>query len=296
MSHYGPSSRARRGGLPHAARARLPQGDRGQRLGARARRGRVRHHAVQLRLRARWSRRHLRARLRRAAASSARPEGVDRGGHARGRLRSARRRERHHPHAPGVRERARAGGAADPGAVRRAGALPRPLGRDHPVRARRGRRFLKKNVAKKITSGANAFILANHGVLVLGGDAERAVLQHGAAREGRARLPAGADHRRARGEGAAADPRDRLRQAARRREEARGAGRGGKAAREAAALRARGGRAAEAAEQARAAAGEPAPSGARDGRRGSAGRPLRRPARRLRDQRLPGRRRPSTSG
>ncbi len=38
-----------------------------------------------------------------------------------------------------------------------------------------GTSFLKKNVAKKITSGANAFILENHGVLVLGGDAEQAV-------------------------------------------------------------------------------------------------------------------------
>jgi glutamate-1-semialdehyde 2,1-aminomutase len=38
-----------------------------------------------------------------------------------------------------------------------------------------GTSFLKKNVAKKVTSGANAFILENHGVLVLGGDAEQAV-------------------------------------------------------------------------------------------------------------------------
>jgi hypothetical protein len=38
-----------------------------------------------------------------------------------------------------------------------------------------GTSFLKKNVAKKIAGGANAFILANHGVLVLGGDAEQAV-------------------------------------------------------------------------------------------------------------------------
>ena len=38
-----------------------------------------------------------------------------------------------------------------------------------------GTSFLKKNVAKKITSGANAYILENHGVLVLGGDAEQAV-------------------------------------------------------------------------------------------------------------------------
>ncbi len=38
-----------------------------------------------------------------------------------------------------------------------------------------GTSFLKKGVARRITSGANAFILENHGVLVLGGDAEQAV-------------------------------------------------------------------------------------------------------------------------
>jgi len=38
-----------------------------------------------------------------------------------------------------------------------------------------GTSFLKRNVRRTVTSGANAFILANHGVLVLGGDAERAV-------------------------------------------------------------------------------------------------------------------------
>ena len=38
-----------------------------------------------------------------------------------------------------------------------------------------GTSFLKKNVAKKLSSGANAYILENHGVLVLGGDAEQAV-------------------------------------------------------------------------------------------------------------------------
>ena len=38
-----------------------------------------------------------------------------------------------------------------------------------------GTSFLKKNVAKKLASGANAYILENHGVLVLGGDAEQAV-------------------------------------------------------------------------------------------------------------------------
>ncbi len=38
-----------------------------------------------------------------------------------------------------------------------------------------GTGFLKKNVTKKVGSGANAFILENHGVLVLGGSAEQAV-------------------------------------------------------------------------------------------------------------------------
>jgi glutamate-1-semialdehyde 2,1-aminomutase len=38
-----------------------------------------------------------------------------------------------------------------------------------------GTSFLKKNVTKKIGSGANAFILENHGVLVLGGTPEQAV-------------------------------------------------------------------------------------------------------------------------
>lgn len=38
-----------------------------------------------------------------------------------------------------------------------------------------GTSFLKNNVQQKVKSGANAFILQNHGVLVLGGDAERAV-------------------------------------------------------------------------------------------------------------------------
>jgi ribulose-5-phosphate 4-epimerase/fuculose-1-phosphate aldolase len=38
-----------------------------------------------------------------------------------------------------------------------------------------GTSFLKRNVRAKIRSGANAYILQNHGVLVLGGDAERTV-------------------------------------------------------------------------------------------------------------------------
>jgi len=38
-----------------------------------------------------------------------------------------------------------------------------------------GTSFLKKGVARKVTSGANAYILENHGVLVFGGDVEQAV-------------------------------------------------------------------------------------------------------------------------
>jgi glutamate-1-semialdehyde 2,1-aminomutase len=122
-----------------------------------------------------------------------------------------------------------------------------------------GTSFLKKNVAKKITSGANAFILENHGVLVLGGDPEQAV--HNMAllekvaldyllallTDGRAEkvpLPIR--------EIAFNKLRKDEKKLAAQVEEA-------KAAREAAAVRAReDARAAEAAEQARAAAGEPA--------------------------------------
>jgi glutamate-1-semialdehyde 2,1-aminomutase len=124
-----------------------------------------------------------------------------------------------------------------------------------------GTSFLKKNVAKKITSGANAFILENHGVLVLGGDAEQAV--HNMAllekvaldyllallTDGRAEkvpLPIR--------EIAFNKLRKDEKKLAAQVEEAR-------VAREAGALRAReDARAAEAAEQARAAAGEPAPA------------------------------------
>jgi ribulose-5-phosphate 4-epimerase/fuculose-1-phosphate aldolase len=38
-----------------------------------------------------------------------------------------------------------------------------------------GTGFLKKNVLKKVRNGNNAFILQNHGVLVLGGNAELAI-------------------------------------------------------------------------------------------------------------------------
>ena len=55
---------ARRLDLSPAARARLPEGHRGQRVGARARPLAVRHHPVELRLRRDAGRRHLRARLR----------------------------------------------------------------------------------------------------------------------------------------------------------------------------------------------------------------------------------------
>jgi ribulose-5-phosphate 4-epimerase/fuculose-1-phosphate aldolase len=38
-----------------------------------------------------------------------------------------------------------------------------------------GTSLLKKGIARRVGSGANAYILENHGVLVLGGDAEQAV-------------------------------------------------------------------------------------------------------------------------
>ena len=141
---------------------------------------------------------------------------------ARGRVRAARRRERDHPHAPAVRERARADGAADPRPVRRTGALPRPLGRARLVRPvgdelpqeERGEeaRQRRQRVHPREPRRARARRRRRAG---------RA--QHGAAREGRARLPARAAHRRARREGAAAHPRDRLPEAAQGREEAGGA-------------------------------------------------------------------------
>ena len=253
----------------------------------------LRDHAVQLRLREDGARRHLRARPRRAAHPG-REEGLDRGRHARGRVRAAAGRERHHPHAPAVRERAGADGAADPRPVRRTGALPRPLGRARLVRPvgdelpqeERGEedRERRQRVHPREPRGARARRRRRAG---------RA--QHGAAREGRPGLPAGAAHRRPRREGAAAHPRDRLPEAAQGREEAGRAGRGG--ARRArgggdARERARGGRAgcargAGGRRRARArAAGAP---GAGAVRPGHAGRPLRRPARRLRHQPLPGR-------
>ena len=154
-----------------------------------------------------------------------------------------------------------------------------------------GTSFLKKNVAKKITSGANAFILENHGVLVLGGDPEQAV--HNMAllekvaldyllallTDGRAEkvpLPIR--------EVAFNKLRKDEKKLAAQVEEAKRRARGGGAARPRGGPRRRGGGAgAGGRRRAR------ARTGARGGRRGSAGRPLRRPARRLRHQPLPGR-------
>jgi glutamate-1-semialdehyde aminotransferase/ribulose-5-phosphate 4-epimerase/fuculose-1-phosphate aldolase len=128
-----------------------------------------------------------------------------------------------------------------------------------------GTGFLKKNVAKKVAGGANAFILENHGVLVLGGSAEQAV--HNMAllekvaldyllallTDGRAeRVPLPIR------EVAFAKLRKDEKRLAAQVEEARAA-REAAAAREADAARAREERAAEVAEQARATAGERAP-------------------------------------
>ena len=202
-------------------------------------------------------------------------------------------RERDHPHAPAVRERAGADGAADPRPVRRTGALPRPLGRARPVRPvgdelpqeERGEeaRERRQRVHPREPRRARARRRRRAG---------RA--QHGAAREGGAGLPAGAAHRRPRREGAAAHPRDRLPEAAQGREEAGRAGRGGaRRARGGGGARegARGGRAGRGTTRGRPQASPRHGRGAGSRRRrpGSAGRPLRRPARRLRHQPLPGR-------
>ena len=177
----------------------------------------------------------------------------------------------------------------------------RYLGRSVDARRRTrpsGTSFLKKNVAKTVGGGANAFILDNHGVLVLGGDRRARRAQHGAAREGRARLPAGADHRR---EGAT---RCRCRSArspsascARTRRSSRGRWR--RRAPRARRPRSAPARRMRAAERRGGGRGEPARRRRRRARaagRGcrrpapAAGRPCRRPARRLRHQPLPGRR------
>ena len=118
-------------------------------------------------------RRHLRARLR-PAPRERHDEGVDRGGHARRGLPGAPRRERHHPHPPALRERPGSDAPAHPGAVRRAGALPGARRGDRHY-APSGTSFLKSRVKAKLQNGDNAYILANHGVLVLGGDTERAM-------------------------------------------------------------------------------------------------------------------------
>ncbi len=51
----------------------------------------------------------------------------------------------------------------------------RSYGPVHVLYAPSGTGLLKRRVKAKVVSGENAYILANHGVLVLGGDAERAI-------------------------------------------------------------------------------------------------------------------------
>ena len=108
------------------------------------------------------------------AAPGGAHEGFHRGGHARRRLPGPARRARHHPHPPALRQCAGRGAPAHTGAVRRAGALSGAL-RGHRGLPPSGTSFLRSRVAKAVRSGANAFILANHGVLVLGGDEDMAV-------------------------------------------------------------------------------------------------------------------------
>ena len=140
------------------------------------------------------SRGHLRPRARRAADPRGRQEGVDRGAHARGRLRAAPGRERHHPHAPAVRERAGAdaSGRSPPCSTSRcASSAARSRSSTTPRRARlpqeeRGeearQRRQRLHPRQPRRAGARRRPRAGR-------------VQHGAAREGRPRLPAGADHR-----------------------------------------------------------------------------------------------------
>ncbi len=157
-----------------------------------------------------------------------------------------------------------------------------------------GTSFLRKNVEKAVGSNANAYILANHGVLVLGGDPERAAfnmaLLEKVALDYLLALMTGEKVRKV----PAPDPRGRLRQAAQGREEAEeaarggargGRGGGGRGRRR----RRRGGRAGGGRGRPAAAPRRPSPQ-ARGRRRGAGRSPAdRRPARWLRDQRVPGR-------
>ena len=118
------------------------------------------------------ARRHLRAGLRPATPGGPH-EGLDRGGHARGRLPGPARRARHHPHPPALRQRAGRDAPAHPGAVRRAGALSGALRRHRGLRAVGHLVPAQPRGQGEVRSGANAYILANHGVLVLGGDEDR---------------------------------------------------------------------------------------------------------------------------
>ncbi len=149
-----------------------------------------------------------------------------------------------------------------------------------------GTGFLKKNVRKRITSGDNAFILANHGVLVLGGDVDRAVfnmaLLEKVALDYLLALMTGEKVSKVPGpirEIAFAKLRGDEKKLKRQLEEAKKA--------ESLAPAAAAGSAADAAPAA-AACGDGRWRCRRQGRRADRGR--RRPARRLRDQRVPGRR------
>ena len=102
--------------------------------------------------------------------------------------------------------------AAHPGAVRRAGALSGPLGRDHPLRAL-GHRLPEEHVASA-SQHNNAYILQNHGVLVLRRTTWTRRATWRSWRSARWPICWRCD-RAPRYQDPAADPRDRLRQAAR---------------------------------------------------------------------------------
>jgi ribulose-5-phosphate 4-epimerase/fuculose-1-phosphate aldolase len=58
-----------------------------------------------------------------------------------------------------------------------------------------GTGFLARNVQKKVAGGDNAFILANHGIVALGTDPDRAVFNMALLEKGLHRLPHGAGDR-----------------------------------------------------------------------------------------------------
>ena len=214
---------ARRRHVSHDARARLPQGHRGQRLGPGARPPALRGDPEQLLLRPDARRGRLHRRLRRQARAGRGPRrrlagAVDRVRHAREHLPRAARRARDRPHAPALRLGPRGAAPPDPGPHRRAGPLPRPRGRDHRLRPV-GHRLPREERAEEDHERRQRVHPRQPRHRGRGHRPGARRVQHGPAREGVHRLPAGADDRVRQGlHDPRADPRDRLRQAAQGRE------------------------------------------------------------------------------